>query len=379
MWGFIQHLAALQPQPTTRRGHHQPATCRSLAGGRTAWWLILKYPHSYSYAYLDAEAAASCGAGPCWSEDDVIHGLLNGTLWPLRTDASLGYLMYNDEDPGGTEHFTFGHQKGILFLDAHAGVFVQHSAPQWPRSPDSGDDFSRLHQPQSVYGQHFFCVALAGDSMESLAGLLAVSRPHIHAFRMPPKLAEAYPNVARLASGHWDARTNASAVTLPVLPVLGSLVLVAKSPHLHIPLHEALLEPLLRAPMAWETWRLGRGALPSACPPAVMFAALNVQRVRFPAGEASINASWRTTEDHSKWGVSLAEAPPAANNGASAGSAATRKWSCLCDLNREAGQMYRGGACVCSSSASLWQALSRLVDATEQCDDSAQNWAATAA
>lgn len=93
--------------------------CRGLHLAEVDWWVVLKHPLGYRYSYVDsASTAGSCVNGSCWR-----HGLsmqnpnpVSHTLEVLAAageaeDNSLAHVIYNDADPGGTEHFLFAHAK----------------------------------------------------------------------------------------------------------------------------------------------------------------------------------------------------------------------------------------------------------------------------
>lgn len=383
--------------------HPPRPACKGLAGGGDVdWWIILKFPRGYSFVYLDAAQLAECSASPselCWSGP---HSLLQplGLTLAAATDASSAVLFYNDEDPGGGEHFTYAHAKGVLVAGQHGGFWLQHSAPRYPRPPDT-PDFATLEQPQSVYGQHFACMSLPAAGIEAVAQSLAITRPHVYVHALPPSLAAAYPQLAKLMSGDWDPHATHAATHLNTSTWSAPLpaMLVAKGPHYALPFHERILEPVLHAGMAWETWRLGVGALASQCPPVSAYPSLNVDAVRvrdlpaaaaargmlptartgapsaratkrteFPSTLAAASPAWPWTEDHSKWGVSLDCPRLAAGHGADVTPPVSGCFVCMCDLNREASQAYRGGGCVCLNGGKpLWRAFRSLVAALEPC------------
>lgn len=107
MGGLQQGLSSSRP------------VCRGLHRADVDWWVVLKHPMGYSYSYVDsASTASSCVSGSCWR-----HGLsmqnpnpVSHTLEVLAAageaeDNSLAHVIYNDADPGGTEHFLFAHAK----------------------------------------------------------------------------------------------------------------------------------------------------------------------------------------------------------------------------------------------------------------------------
>jgi len=164
-----------------------------------------------------------------------------------------------------------------------------------------------------------------------------------------------------------------------------------------------------------QSWLRGEGALPSFCPPTGAPGAYPVTNVRALAA-AHARRAWNATPDHSKWAVGTpppwrapadgareaargrAGAPgpestparhePGAEGGnrtsgrggagglglgsdLGLGAADTGPWygaACVGDLNRERGQLVRGGSALCfAGHAGVWRALRRLVATVEVC------------
>lgn len=134
LWGlllsgvaFQQVFAATQLQ----QGFGVPV-CRGLHKVEVDWWVMLKHPRGYQYSYIDSSsvsssAAGSCNGGACWrhglsmqTPNPVSHTL--GVLTAAAAD-SVAYAIYNDADPGGTEHFEFAHAK-VSVMCEWAGLAV---------------------------------------------------------------------------------------------------------------------------------------------------------------------------------------------------------------------------------------------------------------
>ena len=174
-----------------------------------------------------------------------------------------------------------------------------------------------------------------------------------------------------------------------------------------------------------QSWLRGEGALPSFCPPAGApgenLTQYPVTNIRALAASAA-RRQWNATTDHSKWAIA---APPeahlpgpagqgasptqaaygpsaadarrsaaqtasspsardAAARGAWTGAGGSLGWgevgdggfygpACVGDLNRERGQLVRGGSALCfSGNAGVWRAFRRLVATVEACPVSGQ-------
>lgn len=441
-------------------------TCRDADGAAVDWWVLIKHPGGYEYSFLssaDVEWRRGGGAG---LEGDI--GPLHATLAPLllpaaaaggsgggskskrtaaaatllswrrqllravfdsvkspwrkRAAAELGggnedseddaiaYVLYNDEDPGGAEHWEYAHAKGAVAFDAHGrAVWLQHSIPRWPADPKQrGPGFDAVLRPQSVFAQHAACFTFGGadsgrdgksssSSVDALAGLLAAVRPHFHAARLPPAVAAAFPAWARLLAP--GGALSASQPQPPPAPTARDAMLetaggarvrvFAKPPGLNASLTDDIVGPALLPPpslplsplslprqqapqppkaMLWQTWRRSAGALPSACGTPSAPAALNVAAVllldnegRSGSSNATSGAAWGWRRDHSKWGVTDHDGDGSDGGGGSAAA-------CVCDLNRSEPQQHRGGLCACiQGHRDLHAAFRGAVGTVEPC------------
>ena len=238
-----------------------------------------------------------------------------------------------------------------------AGLWLVHSAPRFPNLP-SEPGWMQLQHPQTVFGQHFSCFSLAGNSsIAAVADLLLSAGPYIYSSRLPASLAGQYPGWALLLAGafvHAPVAVNASLVSTAG-QVLSAY---AKSRVLNVSLTDAVVGPGLGVGvMLWETWRRSHDALPSHCPSSgqgvvqQQHSSLNIDRVAFQGTQYS----WGWDQDHSKWGVSAV----AVGAGAEV--------VCLGDMNRAAWQAHRGGSYVCLWHRGLWEAFHGILAAAEPC------------
>ena len=95
-----------------------------------------------------------------------------------------------------------------------------------------------------------------------------------------------------------------------------------KSPKWGKFLYEDLVEPYFHSSFAWETWMNGINPLPSYCAPDYTYNVVNVRTL------AIGGASWKETQDHSKWAVSQDGSTPIV---------------CIGDINRQKSQAGRAG------------------------------------
>jgi deoxyribonuclease II len=336
---FIVSLASLHYSHGTQLG------CQGSAGNAVDWWLIIKLPHGPSYLYTDGAQLAGCGGEDCWVRSDDINSdssPLRVTLAPVADLSRTRHVLYNDEDDGGTEHFTYAHSKGCLGFERGGGFWVQHSFPRYPQHPAS-PQFSVVGRAQLVYGQHAFCASLNGPQINNVARALLTAAPYVYSYSSAAD--SQYPDVAALLLHEFDKRQRLHVGELVTVQGL-QLLLLAKSGRLAIPMHEAGVEVQLNSSMKWETWRHGPSAMPAMCPPDVPFASVNVEHIRHR------NTTWSSMQDHSKWGI---------------GYLHSAAHVCVGDLNRERSQQHRGGGFVCMTSLQLWSAMRSLIEDADVC------------
>ena len=115
---------------------------------------------------------------------------------------------------------------------------------------------------------------------------------------------------------------------------------------------EDLVAPTLQQPLLTETWQNGGGRLASFCTEdGYAWQVENVLSVDLGSG-----ASFKETQDHSKWAVSDVAA-----------SATSDQWACVGDLNMQSGQESRAGGALCVKDPLFWKAYHSLITSAENC------------
>jgi len=211
----------------------------------------------------------------------------------------------------------------------------------------------QLQRSQSVFGQHFSCFSLVGNSsIAAVANTLLAAGPYVFSSRLPASLAAEYPGWASVLAVAFDNRPIAVNTSLDTAAGL-QLAVFAKSSSLNVSLTDAVVGPGLGANMLWETWRRSHDALPSFCRPAqpASQSSLNVAAIAFQGTEYA----WDWDRDHSKWGVS------------SISSNRDACFVCLGDMNRAGWQAHRGGSYVCLQDRGLWESFHGILAAAEPC------------
>ncbi len=78
-----------------------------------------------------------------------------------------------------------------------SGFWLQHSAPKFPQpaaGPAAGD-YTGVAPAQRVFGQHFLCLALGADGVETVAAALRTAFPLVFARHIPVELRGILPQV----------------------------------------------------------------------------------------------------------------------------------------------------------------------------------------
>ncbi|XP_058146523.1 deoxyribonuclease-2-alpha [Dasypus novemcinctus] len=329
--------------------------CYGDSGRPVDWFVIYKLPaHSGAgeaarsglrYKYLDADSGGwRDGVGPISSS----AGAVGRSLQPLyRSNASqLAFLLYNDQPPkagGAPDASSRGHSKGVLLLDPNGGFWLVHSVPHFP--PPSSSAAYSWPQSSQMYGQTLLCVSFPFRQFQDIGRQLTYIYPLVYDHKLDEPFAQEFPYLAAVAKGqHVHLKGCNSSVTLASqkgTPFWS----FAKSKDFGDDLYSGWLAAALGNTLQVQFWPNSRGILPSNCSGAQQV--LDVTQTAFPgpAGPA-----FNATEDHSKWCV--APAGP---------------WACVGDMNRNLGELHRGGGTVCAQLPALWKAFQPLVKAWEPC------------
>ncbi|XP_076869055.1 deoxyribonuclease-2-alpha [Brachyhypopomus gauderio] len=281
-----------------------------------------------------------------------ITGALGRTMAPLYENRELGYILYNDQPP--EQHRTDntgrsgGHTKGVVLFDSSQGFWLVHSTPHFaPPKAEGGFSY-----PSSGInnGQNFICVTYPLVRFETIGEQLKINQPHIYDCDVPEVLAPSVPTIHQLCKeSRWGRGNSSTSPTsysaanrsVSLLSMAGrEFISFAKGASFEDDLYHSWVAPALQSDLLVQFWRRSTGILSSNCSPS--WSVLNVQLIS-PGGELTFKA----TEDHSKWAVSVA----GGGTGGGAGG-----WVCVGDVNRNEAEEKRGGGTVCQLNAVVWKA-----------------------
>lgn len=116
-------------------------------------------------------------------------------------------------------------------------------------------------------------------------------------------------------------------------------------------LYHSWVAPTLKSDLLVQFWVRSTGILPSDC--SLGWKVLDIKSIN--PGQTF---TFKTTEDHSKWAVSLRAAWDGSRGGG---------WVCVGDINRNEAEEQRGGGTVCLQDPTVWKAYRTAALECEAC------------
>jgi len=317
------------------------------------WWIILKAPKissgatpaitgGWAYFYIDS-TTKELKLSP-FNLQEYDRGAIPYTMEDVydKEDPYQGRLFWNDQPPGNdTASSAYGHTKGMMTFDADGGFLITHSVPRTFNHFNRGYFF---RSDETIYGQSAMCLSLTRKGIDDIGLHYQYQRPYIYDPKMPIVYKNTYPNVDALINGQAFLRTPATQVLDIVTKGGARFTGFSKNAPWDKDLDTDLIAPTLKVGMYWETWM--RPLFPSACPPQVPYPSINVLNI------AAGGLTWKETNDHSKWGISMDPAKP---------------WVCIGTINRMESQRKRGGGAICMSNSVVYKLFSGIIANKESC------------
>lgn len=321
-------------------------TCKNVYGQNVDWFNAFKVPtlsdgisthaDGTGYFYHDPYTTLS------EAEGHVNHTSMNPlyhTLKPLYEGRSdVGYALFSDQPPNVDDpSSSYAHLKGVILYDVEGGVYLVHSVPNYPSVPAAGQ--YAYPTTGTKYGQAFQCMTLSLSQLETFSQGLRVARPFTFDHYLPDFTSTMIPSLIQVVNDQYE--TAVTSVVKTITTIGGTVFkLLLKAREYGLDLYHELVAPTLGASTKSETWRLGSGTFDSDC--SGSYESRNILGVQFGG------VSWKTTKDHSKWAV--------------AGS-----WVCVGDINRQNGQLKRGGGTYCRQDSSFAQLMENVITELEAC------------
>jgi deoxyribonuclease-2 len=323
--------------------------CRSINDEDVDTWAAFKVPSAAggwsglgkgtAFFYRDDATPLTGATGDVssTSQNPIYYSI--APLW--NKSADIGYVLFNNQPPDGNDaSSSYANSRGVFLFDHDGGLFITHSAGHFPPNP-SYDGYS-FPESSEKYGQSFGCFSFPLASLDKVAADLLVERPYLYASKFPSWASPLLPNIAKLLTGYYEKDiTN----TVSYLPTTGGneVVHLAKSKSWGREIYHDLVAPTFQGNVYSETWALGVGTLPSDCSGA--YEAHNILTVNFKG------VAWKRTQDHSVWAL-------------------VAQTVCLGDVNRQNGQLSRGGGTFCLTDVPFSADIKNVITDIEECTDS---------
>eukprot|EP01101_Sappina_pedata_P000912 TRINITY_DN11051_c0_g1_i1.p1 TRINITY_DN11051_c0_g1~~TRINITY_DN11051_c0_g1_i1.p1 ORF type:complete len:369 (-),score=134.03 TRINITY_DN11051_c0_g1_i1:41-1147(-) len=338
--------------------------CLDESGNPVDWWVIFKFPilsknsnpnlkGGYGYAYTDPKVVL---AQSKIFLSNASAGALSYTLNQAYL-SQVSELMYNDETPNGKNHESSGHLKGVISFDSKQGYWLVHSVPRFPNGPSNVTNYGGYPSMAAKYGQSFYCVNYGLPQLDQIASGLLIQKPYVYDARQIGDISSTMPNMAKLMQTlkSMDEDDDEIQTTTPPQTIVLQLESIGGSTNIAFfknaewaqDLYEYLVQPTLKLNMLWETWMNGddTNKMPNFCTPLYKYDSINIAGINF-----SSEISWKETQDHSKWGMSMPDTDDSV--------------ICIGDINRQFSQSKRGGGTVCRIDEDLWADLHHMVSYT---------------
>jgi deoxyribonuclease-2 len=182
-------------------------------------------------------------------------------------------------------------------------------------------------------------MTLSLAEIESLCYNWLITRPYHYAVNFPSWAESKLPSMKRLIAGEYFEEGQSNITSL-VTEGGNNFTLFAKSSIWGKDIYHDLIAPEYKNKIYALSWSLGTGTFPSDC--SAPYEAHNILLVSYDG------IIWKRTQNHAKLAV--------------VGSAA-----CFGDVNRQSGQLKRGGAMYCSNNAAFAKEMTATVVDVEAC------------
>jgi len=321
--------------------------CVDENGANVDWFVGLKVNNAYAYSL--ATSAKRTMTTSAYTLDNASKGAISLTI-QQSFDTSVTAIYWNDEDPAGNSHNTFGHDKGIIAFDKTGGYWLIHSTPRFPDTTQG--KYGGFPSYAVTYGQSFMCITLTPSTINTVANMLQWARPYVFSSRVVADSIALAPNINALIAGTAIKDPLSSQISFKSAAGQTFYGWGTTSSFNQDIYYTAAM--YFKSAVRAETWMNGINPLPSFCTPTYLYNTVNIRSVGF-AGK-----TWLETQDHSKWALT--------NNG----------YVCFGGKNRQLSQTSRQGELVCFAMPDLWSSLNAGILTYDQCPSELEKENATA-
>jgi deoxyribonuclease-2 len=245
------------------------------------------------------------------------------------------------------------------------GFYLQHSAPAFPYNHTATPPYWHFPWDQSVFAQHFFCISLSLDQVETAAKLARFYYAYVYEAQIPRGEKATVPNLSALAAFQYINGSGTTALT-----TLGGLKLtmIGKAGSEDGDLYEDYVAYTLQSGVQVQSWCCGTDGYccqPAYCVGDKIVNASGPQKARgettYPYDSVDVReVNWGNdyhylvSGNHAKWAVTESTAP--------------EKVVCFGDTNRMSSQRLRGGGAVCFAHGDMYTTLSTAVTKVDPCN-----------
>jgi len=347
---FAESVPVEPQQEALSRRSKGDVGCKNERGESVDWFIVYKLPElpsssksmekeGLAHVYMD-ESTQGQWRQSSVSFDSENHAVGHTLAQLYNRGKDDFYVMYNDEMPSGKTSSTKGHAKGVAMFDQSSGFWLLHSVPKFP--PAKSYSFPTGGQK---FGQMLLCVSFPYESLKDIGDQLNLYEPNIYASSLPDEIAKQYEVLATVI----EEKSKSAGPLKRELKMHSSggmsFTSFAKHGKWDGELYADLVAPSLKQSLYVETWQNGRGDIPSSCKGS--YHVNNINEV-----QVTKNVEFTNSKDHSKWAVS---------SGKSSG------WICVGGINRQNGQITRGGGTMCMKNNDVWDSFSAMVKETQPC------------
>ncbi|KAG8179969.1 hypothetical protein JTE90_016302 [Oedothorax gibbosus] len=262
------------------------------------------------------------------------------------------YLFYNDDPPETVKGTAVGHLKGSLAFDVTSGFWLIHSVPRF-------GDKDKYEYPRTalINGQSALCVTFGTSYLDDICNHLIFCNPFIYYKNISSSILALLGSSAKSLFSEKPAFIRKPPFLYKsVLESCGgeTFYSYAKDNQMQVDIYSDILASNLSSSLIAETWRRGVGTfLHPSCN--TSYTVTDVKSVSVPVANREQDISFKSTEDHSKWAISL--------------DYRKSPWVCVGDINRMKSQARRGGGALCFKSKPVWSAYRSTVVDTSVCQN----------
>lgn len=306
-----------------------------------------------AYIYGDAQSYESPSAFWSASEHQITDassaaGLTIQQIYDGASSSSNGYVMYNDEIPGGSTSTTYGHSKGFLAWSAESAFWLIHSVPKYAAAPSSTSTYT-YPSTGLEYGQSMICVSLELSQVDNAFLQFQYNNPQVYGSQWVSSLASELPNGNAFMNQQTVISSSASSHVNITSAGGTSFTHFAKTVAWGESIYGDLIGPYYGIDMAVESWQ--RPYEDPLTPPTTQNSVYSVRTLQTPSSASLDGTTWKESEDHAKWGVSTSEDSPVV---------------CIGDINKQLSQWKRSGGMLCIVDATFFEAYNSLIATTDE-------------